>query len=153
MNQLRLPATKMFKSLVSGSKPAATLSTFSSRPFSSRPQKNKQQRFPNPRLRTHAISFMDGDYSDFTDKAHEEDAFATDEEWELAPMNDDQEDEEYLARKQAEQEALKYQQEEQMFALVTPSLAFEKFDGQLLVPLLSLERMTFQSFQLLTDLH
>lgn len=112
MNQLRIPATKMLKSLVSGSKPATALSTFSSRPFSSRPQKNKQQRFPNPRLRTHAISFMDGDYSDFTDKTHEEDAFATDEEWELASMNDDQEDEEYLARKQAEQEALKYQQEE-----------------------------------------
>ncbi len=70
-----------------------------------------QKRFPNPKLRTHAISFIDGDYSDF-DEAIEEDPFATDEDWELAPTEESVDDDEGTTSTLGA-EALKAHQEEE----------------------------------------
>lgn len=82
-------------------------------------QKSKQ-RFTNPRLRTHAISIFDGDYSDFTDEdVIEEPAFPDDDSddgWEITASsssggkNDDM-DEDVLLRRREEEEALKNQKE------------------------------------------
>jgi small subunit ribosomal protein S9 len=71
-----------------------------------------QKKFPNPKLRTHAVSFIDGDYNDFDD-ADEEDPFATDEDWELAPREEtDGADEDTMWRRKQETDALKSQQTE-----------------------------------------
>lgn len=70
-----------------------------------------QKKFTNPKLRTHAVSFMDGDYSDFDD-VYGEDPFSDDEDWELATTPDEEADEDTMWRRKAEQDALKLQQAE-----------------------------------------
>lgn len=74
-------------------------------------QQRKQKRFTNPKLRTHAVSFIDGDYSDYEDGVHVEAAFAEDEEWDIVPRGSGL-DEDLLVRRKQEEEALKRQQEE-----------------------------------------
>jgi len=81
-----------------------------SRTLSTTQTRGKEKRFTNPKLRTHAVSFTDGDYSDYDyDNVHVEAAFADDEEWDLAPR-DDPMDEEIKLRRRQEQEALKFQE-------------------------------------------
>jgi small subunit ribosomal protein S9 len=80
--------------------------------------KHNQKRFTNPNLRTHAVSFIDGDYSDFDDDltGHGyDDPFADDADWEIAPkegVNDEDEEEDTLWRRKQENEALEAQQAE-----------------------------------------
>lgn len=71
----------------------------------------KQKRFPNPKIRTHVISFMDGDYSDYNDGVEEEQAFSSDE-WDVVGKDEEELDEDVLLMRQREQAALKMQQEE-----------------------------------------
>jgi small subunit ribosomal protein S9 len=70
-----------------------------------------QARFPNPKIRTHVVSFIDGDYSDYEDGVEEEGAFSSDE-WDVIPKEEEL-DQDALFLKMRQEEALKIQQEEE----------------------------------------
>ena len=122
MNMLRRPASRVLTSIV---KSAQFTQTANSSVFvqsmenvkhirslsTQSTQQRKQKRFTNPKLRTHAVSFIDGDYSDYEDGVHVEAAFAEDEEWDIVPRGSGL-DEDLLVRRKQEEEALKRQQEE-----------------------------------------
>jgi small subunit ribosomal protein S9 len=71
----------------------------------------KQKRFPNPKIRTHAVSFIDGNYNDYEVGVEEEPAFSSDE-WDMVPKDEDL-DEDALLQRRREEEALKMKEEEE----------------------------------------
>lgn len=73
--------------------------------------RNKQKRFTNPKLRTHAVSFIDGDYNDYDEGVEVEPAFASNQ-FDMIPKEEDL-DEDALLQRRREEEALKMQREEE----------------------------------------
>jgi Ribosomal protein S9 len=70
----------------------------------------KQKRFPNPKIRTHVVSFIDGDYNDYEDGVEVEQAFSSDD-WDVVPKEEEL-NEDALLQKQMEEKALRMKQEE-----------------------------------------
>lgn len=85
-------------------------------PFQTHWVHSSSRRYPNPRLRTHAISLLDGDYSDYESEDGTEEAFPSSSNYydtELDTIDEADLDQDVKLRNQLEAEALEIAKQEE----------------------------------------
>ena len=98
------------------SAPLLTTTQNSIMPFQTHWVHSSSRRYPNPRLRTHAISLLDGDYSDYESEDGTEEAFPSSSSYydtELDTIDEADLDQDVKLRNQLEAEALEIAKQEE----------------------------------------